>query len=242
MERFHWTTFDVRSLLPPGWEQSVLDVVERNAQSKTLTTLHSTSREGGAVLELPTRGVGGTTVCEQLPWLRKLYETSFRDFAQVTTHEPVTIMSDQSHGVVLNVQTGPERYECHVDTNPIEGLLYFTNHPLGSGGDLILSNRGDVPSIVDVDEDAARIEPIAGHLVFFDGRQHSHYVRPLSRPDDLRVVAAMNFYVPSSPEEARPHDLNDHLAGRLVGVVAADTESRQRTVTVKGAKTTKGMA
>ena len=31
------------------------------------------------------------------------------------------------------------RYECHVDSNPIEGLLYLTEHPEGNRGELVVS-------------------------------------------------------------------------------------------------------
>jgi hypothetical protein len=65
----------------------------------------------------------------------------------------------------------------------------------------------------EVDRDAATIYPVSGHLVFFDARVHSHYVRPLRDASAIRVVAAMNFYTPSCSEADRPSDLNMHLYG-----------------------------
>jgi hypothetical protein len=218
VDRFHWTTFDVNSLLPDDWQASVMNAVDVATTTKILLTKHSTSREGGKALALPTAGVGGIEVETRLPWLRQLYETTFRDLAQLTSDEPVSIMSDRKFGVVFNVQSGADRYECHVDTNPIEGLLYFTSHPEGQGGELVVSNLGDVGSIQEVDQDATFLHPQAGHLVFFDGRHHTHYVRRLVSDDDIRIVAAMNFYVPSCPEEMRPNDLNLHLSGKLEAV------------------------
>ena len=39
---------------------------------------------------------------------------------------------DDRYGVVLNVQRGTEmRFECHVDSNPLTGLLFCTDHPDG---------------------------------------------------------------------------------------------------------------
>ena len=36
---------------------------------------------------------------------------------------------DERYGVVLNVQRGTaERFECHIDSNPLTGLLFCTNH------------------------------------------------------------------------------------------------------------------
>jgi hypothetical protein len=53
----------------------------------------------------------------------------------------------------------------------------------------------------------------AGHLIFFDGRRHPHYVRPLTCDEDVRVVAVMNYYLSSFPESTRPPELNRHLYG-----------------------------
>jgi 2OG-Fe(II) oxygenase superfamily len=158
--------------------------------------------------------VGGAVVAERLPWLHDLYHGRFRFLAQSLSPEPVTTAKDVRHGVSLNVQMGTEaRYECHVDSNPIEGLLYVTTHPADAGGDLVISNQGDVRGIQDVDADATRIHPVAGYLVFFDARQYSHYVTRLADPFDIRVVVAMNFYTPSCTEEDRPADLDRHLFG-----------------------------
>jgi hypothetical protein len=215
LPRFHWTTYDVRTLMPGNWQDAVLLAATELATPKTLLTRHSTSREARADLALRAEGVGGQLLAERLPWLRHLYETTFCDLAQLTTTEPVSIMGDPHFGIVFNVQRGSDRYECHIDTNPIEGLLYCTSHPEGAGGELVVSNRGDVSSVEDVDADATIVEPKAGYLVFFDGRHHAHYVRQLRNQDGLRVVAAMNFYVPSCPEASRPKDLNLHLDGTL---------------------------
>jgi hypothetical protein len=158
--------------------------------------------------------VGGRRVAEQLPWLYSLYQTRFRDLAQQLTSEPVTCASDVRYGVTLNVQRGGSmRYEAHVDSNPIEGLLYFTSHPPNRGGDLRVSNVGDVAGIAEIDADVTCIYPVAGHIIYFDARHHSHYVTSLADNGDMRVVAAMNFYTPASPEGSRPRDLNKHLFG-----------------------------
>ena len=57
------------------------------------------------------------------------------------------------------------------------------------------------------------IRPTAGHLIFFDGRQHPHYARPLTVGLGPEIVAVMNFYTESSPESTRPRELNRHLYG-----------------------------
>ena len=53
-------------------------------------------------------------------------------------------------------------------------------------------------------------------MIFFDGRAHPHYARPLSAESDLRVVAVMNFYTESYPESTRPPKLNRHLFGQAL--------------------------
>jgi hypothetical protein len=65
-----------------------------------------------------------------------------------------------------------------------------------------------------VERDCSVIRPHAGHLIFFDGRQHPHYARPLADESDVRIVAVMNFYTESWPESTRPAELNRPLFGR----------------------------
>jgi 2OG-Fe(II) oxygenase superfamily len=105
------------------------------------------------------------------------------------------------------------RYECHVDSNPIEGLLYVTDHPKSSGGELAVATKVNAASVADVEADCSVIYPTYGNLVFFDARRFAHYVRPLVSDDARRVVVAMNYYTPSCPESNRPKSLSAHLAG-----------------------------
>ncbi len=211
---FLWHCYDLRTELPPSWREEVCQVAERRAAERTLVPTSVTSRESTLDIEVPVLTVGGPMVREELPWLYALYHNRLRDLAQALTTEPVSVAADVRYGINLNVQRGRMmRYECHVDSNPIQGMLYFTDHPPGTGGELVVSNRGDVSGKDAVDDDASRIYPVAGHLVLFDARRHTHYVRGTDSGNDLRVAAAMNFYTPSAPETDRPRDLNRHLFG-----------------------------
>lgn len=211
---FLWHTFDLRAELPPRWDTRILALAEARSTSRTLVASSTTSRERDRSQEIPVLTVGGHVVAQELPWLYDLYRNRFRDLAQELTGEPVSVAEDVRYGINLNVQRGAGmRYECHVDSNPIQGLLYVTSHPAGTGGDLVVSNRGAVYGRDTIDEDATRIYPVAGYLVLFDARDHSHYVDDVRASTHLRVVAAMNFYTPSCPEAARPEDLNRHLFG-----------------------------
>ena len=143
-----------------------------------------------------------------------LYEGWFRELGQLVCAEPLSIATDERITINLNLQRGSAmRYECHVDSNPLEGLLYVTDHPPGTGGELVVSHRLTARTVPEVDESAAIVYPRAGHLLFFDARQRAHYVRSLTSEDAVRVVVAMNFYTPSCPESSRPPDLNRHLFG-----------------------------
>ena len=119
---------------------------------------------------------------------------------------------DDRYGMVLNVQRGTTmRFECHVDSNPL------TRHAVlhGSRGRRRTGDRArcDGDGHRAVERDCSVIRPHAGHLIFFDGRRHPHYARPLTVPSDMRVVAVMNFYTESCPESTRPRELNKHLYG-----------------------------
>ena len=104
------------------------------------------------------------------------------------------------------------RFECHVDSNPVTGLLFFTSHP-GGGGELVIGHNPSGSGVEELERDGTAVPPQAGQLIFFDGRTYPHYARSLVSESDVRVVAVMNFYTGSCPESTRPRDLNRHLFG-----------------------------
>jgi hypothetical protein len=214
MSRFLWHTFDLRSELPAGWQGSAIETAENHMIERTLIPTSVTSRESSESTVIPVLTVGGRIVKREMPWLNDLYQHRLPELAERIAGESVRTADDERYGVNLNVQRGKSmRYECHVDSNPLQGMLYFTDHPPGSGGELVVSNTGDVEGKDAVDADAARIYPVAGHFVLFDARRHTHYVGDVADPNGLRVAAAMNFYTDSAPESERPADLNRHLFG-----------------------------
>jgi hypothetical protein len=99
-----------------------------------------------------------------------------------------------------------------VDSNPVTGLLFFTDHPAG-GGELVVGHDSGAVSVEALEKNGSVIRPQAGQLIFFDGKTYPHYVRTLQSESDMRVVAVMNFYTGSCPESTRPTDLNRHLFG-----------------------------
>jgi hypothetical protein len=210
--RFSWLSFDISTAMPMGWREEIERVARNDRITKRLVPPHSTSREGSDVTSLQIMTVRGVTMWERLPWLIDLYRGYFRELYQEATGRRIYPTDDRRYAVVMNVQEGTDRYECHVDTNPVEALLYVTDHPRGTGGELVVANNVDARSVEEVDKDCSVLYPVAGQLVFFDARCFPHYVRALRKPS-LRIALGMNYYTDDCPEETRPQDLNDYLYG-----------------------------
>jgi 2OG-Fe(II) oxygenase superfamily len=209
---FFWTTFDVTNRLPVGWRQAV-GATGASADFRKFPRTPILSREAGNVAYIPRGRLHADQVRQGLPWLYRLYRGCFLGLAEEACAERVRPARDYRYGVVLNIQRGTGmRFECHVDSNPLTGLLFCTDHPAG-GGELVFAHEPAAADIESVDQDCAVLQPHAGHLVFFDGRLHPHYARPLADPADMRIVAVMNFYTESCPESTRPPELNRHLFG-----------------------------
>ena len=208
---FRWTTFDLTSRLPGDWQQEIAAAAAQ-ADFRAFPRTPILSRESADVRHIPRGRLHATDLRRTLPWLYQLYRARFVDLARAACPEPVAAALDDRYGIVLNVQLGTTmRFECHVDSNPLTGLLFCTDQRTGAGGELVFAHDPTAADVDAVDRDCSVIRPHAGHLIFFDGRQHPHYARPLSAESGLRVVAVMNFYTESCPESTRPLELNRHL-------------------------------
>ncbi len=210
---FRWTTFDVSDRLPPGWRQDTRTVAD-GADFREFPRTPVISREAAGVRHVSRGRVHAGQVADGLPWLVGLYRGLFRDLAEQTAGEQVAAARDERYGVVLNVQRGTRmRFECHVDSNPVTGLLFCTDQDLRAGGELVFAHREDAGSAIEIERECSVIRPHSGHLIFFDGRWHPHYVRPLTAGTGIRIAAIMNYYTASCPESTRPAELNRHLYG-----------------------------
>jgi len=212
LQPFSYWKRDVTSLLPEGWEKEIGAVTAR-AKFKAFPRTPILSREAPDVTHIERGRVVAETVMDRLPWLYKLYRHEFLDLAVEAWEEPIDAAYDDRYGVVLNVQRGKTmRFECHVDSNPVTGILFLTSHPAGAG-ELVVSHDPDAVGVDGIERDCTPIEPKAGQIVFFDGKTYPHYARRLLDESDVRVVAVMNFYTRSYPESTRPPELNRHRFG-----------------------------
>lgn len=212
-ERFCWTAFDVTNMLPQYWPDDIKGVADQ-AEFREFPPTPHLSREARDVMHIYRGRVRADKVQLRLPWLYKLYRSQFLDLAVQAWKEPLKPALDDRYGIVLNVQKGNTmRFECHVDSNPVTGLLFFTNHP-GAGGELVVANDPDAVGVDALEANGSVIRPQPGQLIFFDGKTYPHYARTLQSAGDVRVVAVMNFYTQSCPESTRPDGLNRHLFGQ----------------------------
>ncbi len=211
-QKFSYVKRDVTDILPKGWPNDI-GAVAAEADFRDFPRTPVLSREAEDVVHISRGRVHADQVRQRLPWLYDLYRADFLELAWKAREEPVEAAFDDRYGVVLNVQRGNTmRFECHVDSNPVTGLLFFTDHPAG-GGELVVGHDPAAADVKAVERDCTVIRPQAGQLIFFDGKNYSHYARPLKSSSDVRVVAVMNFYTGSCPESTRPPGLNRHLFG-----------------------------
>jgi hypothetical protein len=208
---FRWITFDVTGSLPPNWRDEI-SAAAKGADFRKFPRTPVLSREAPEVSHIPRGRVHADQVRDRLPWLYAAYRRDFRRLAAEAAQEQVLPARDDRYGIVLNVQQGTEmRFECHVDSNPLTGLLFCTDHPVG--GELVVAHDAAATDIDAVERDCSVIRPHAGHLIYFDARRHPHYARRLATASGTRIVAVMNFYTESCPESTRPPELNRHLYG-----------------------------
>jgi hypothetical protein len=211
LPRFRWITFDVNDLLPPRWREDVV-ALGSDADFRMFPRTPVVSREGSDVSHISRGRVHADQVRLRLPWLHEFYRGEFLELARAAWAEEVVTARDPRYGLVLNVQRGTSmRFECHVDSNPLTGLLFFTDHE--AGGELVIARDPAASGRAAIDRDCVVIRPHAGHLIFFDARHHPHYARPLVGGSEMRILADMNFYTESCPESTRPRELNRHLYG-----------------------------
>jgi hypothetical protein len=206
------TPFDVTSQLPDGWKDDI-SAIAGEADFRDFPRTPVLSREAADVTHIKRGRVHSWQVQQRLPWLYKMYRDQFLNLAGQAWGEPLEAAVDDRYGVVLNVQRGSNmRFECHADSNPVTGLLFFTDNSAG-GGELVIARNPAAVGVDGLERDCTVVAPRAGKLIFFDGKTFPHYARALVADADIRVAAVMNFYTCAHDESTRPAGLNRHLFG-----------------------------
>ena len=138
---FRSALFNVTDQLPGGWREDI-GAVAAEAHFRAFPRTPILSREAPDVTHIIRGRVYADQVQQRVPWLYKLYRNDFTALATKAWGEAIDAAFDDRYGVVLNVQIGTRmRFECHVDSNPVTGLLFFTDHPAGG----VSSWSGETP-------------------------------------------------------------------------------------------------
>lgn len=210
--KFTFYEVDINKHLNSNWDTEIVSFSQKYAIYKLLKPCSVTSRESKTTKEVETLTVDGIKIREGLPWLFELYENELRIIGSESIGEKLLLAKNDQYALNLNIQKGCKmRYECHIDSNPLQGVLYVTTHAKGEGGELVVSNNSQSIGTKEIDEDCEVIYPRKGMLYLFNATKNPHYVRPLKNSGDTRVAVTINFYTSNNPESSRPEDLNNHL-------------------------------
>jgi hypothetical protein len=196
-----FAAYDIEAagMLPPGWNQELADAATALAKPAELRGGGPSSLEpAGTVIRYGL--VDGETVEEALPWLARLYAELAHDLASRVYGQKMVTSDKTINGVNLNVLRGAgSRYELHVDTNPLTGLLFVTTHPTEDGGQLEF----------EIQPSSLSYPPRSGMLLLFDATKAPHRVTPLRR-EVTRISVPMNFYTEETLAH-RPPGLDSYL-------------------------------
>lgn len=134
---FSSTDLAAEALLPADWAEQIHAAVIDAATPALLRGGTSTSLEP-AGSDIAYRLLDGNAVREQLPWLDALYRGELAAIASAAAGRPLVPALSVQAGVNVNVLDGPGgRYELHLDSNPLTGLLFVTAHDADGGGQLL---------------------------------------------------------------------------------------------------------
>ncbi len=202
--------FDAQAqgLLPEGWQAKITEVIRDVGYLTVLTGDSATSREKNASVSIEVVVADGRSVKSALPWLWELYAGEFMEFAAKAFARRLYPANDVRSAVNVNSISGVDgRYEWHVDSNPVTGLLFVSELGVSDGGALVFRDR--------VRKLNAIVRPRPGRFLCFDARDIPHRVAPL-RKEIQRISVPMNYYE-SSTDQPRPGDLDEKLYEQGIG-------------------------
>lgn len=178
-------TFDLvkMNLLPENWQHEIIDIATQFSELLVLNGQYATSLEVTSE-DIDVFMVYGNIIHEKLPWLYNLYTMEILRLANTSFNDEYEYSVSIPTSITLNSLRGKHaRYELHVDSNPLTGLLFVTTHLSGTGGELVFYDG----------EEILTIYPKSGELLLFDAREVPHTVLPLNE-DSTRISIPMNYY------------------------------------------------
>jgi hypothetical protein len=191
------------SIFPTNWVDEILETTKRYAELCILDGRSSTSREGEDVKPMKICVVTGNIVRRELPWLYDAYRGPLKYLAQQLIGKEIETGNDLNSSININLLEGQgDRYERHVDSNPVTGLLFVTTLKEEHGGALVFEHSGTSSDL---------IYPRSGLFIAFDALQTTHYVAPLLQPCS-RITVPMNYFI-AGTDQTRPGDLDSYLYG-----------------------------
>jgi hypothetical protein len=197
-----YVSFDLIQLgiLKENWIDEIKHVAENYSYYTKLDGKSSTSREPADSEGAEVYVVEGDTIADKLPWLHNLYQKEFLDFANSNFKGEYVFAENIKSGTNINLLKGKNaRYEWHVDSNPLTGVLFVTTHNENDGGKLIFK----------LPNETITVYPKSGTLILFDARNIPHTVLPLQK-EDIRISIPLNYYIKGQPQ-TRPVDLDEYI-------------------------------
>lgn len=145
----------------------------------------------------------GNVIAQHLPSIMALYRDVIPDFIRGYIGLEMVPSRFQRSSITLNLLRGQgSRYERHVDSNSITGLLFASSLGPEDGGALRLFYPRTEP---------LDVYPTRGTFLLYDARWVPHEVLPLHREVN-RLSMPMNYFLPTDVEE-RPEHLDDYIFG-----------------------------
>jgi hypothetical protein len=145
----------------------------------------------------------GTVIAAELPAIMNMYRELIPAFMQTYIGLEMVPSRFERSAITLNLLRGQGcRYEKHVDSNSVTGLLFASTLTPEDGGALRLYYPGAEPM---------DIYPSRGTFLLYDARWVPHEVMPLLR-DVVRLSLPMNYFL-KTDIEVRPEHLDDYIFG-----------------------------
>lgn len=188
------------NLLPPNWYECILELANSKSYLIHLDGNSITSREPTGSKGTDVFVVDGEEIETSLSWLNNLYKNELLSIVNDNSLDNFCISNSVKNGININYLKGKNaRYEWHVDSNPLTGILFATTHHKGEGGELVFNTKASLETVY----------PKKGIFILFDAREIPHTVYPLLT-DTFRISVPMNFYL-DGVDQNRPLDLDSYI-------------------------------